>query len=128
MPHFKTWGFVGQHTLERCEDPAAGSPTTATPAAVALACPSCGFSGSNLALPDALEGLVRCTCGHVFEAGARAEGGLMARSRSSERARRDGRPPAPRPEPPAPKTPILTRAETAECTCPDACERDHERD
>jgi hypothetical protein len=25
-------------------------------------------------------------------------------------------------------SPILTRAETAECTCPDACERDHERD
>ncbi len=21
VPHFKTWGFVGQHTLERCEDP-----------------------------------------------------------------------------------------------------------
>jgi hypothetical protein len=29
--------------------------------------------------------------------------------------------------PPAPRT-ILTRAETADCTCPEACERDHERD
>jgi len=27
-----------------------------------------------------------------------------------------------------PRRPILTRAETAECTCPDACERDHELD
>ena len=25
-------------------------------------------------------------------------------------------------------TPILTRAETAECTCPEPCERDHEND
>jgi hypothetical protein len=32
-----------------------------------------------------------------------------------------------RPEPPAATT-ILTRAETAECNCPDACERDHEND
>lgn len=23
---------------------------------------------------------------------------------------------------------VVTRAETAECTCPDACERDHEQD
>jgi len=39
---------------------------------------------------------------------------------------------APRPilrEAPAePRRPIVTRAETAECTCPDACERDHELD
>lgn len=30
--------------------------------------------------------------------------------------------------PTAPARPIVTRAETAECTCPDACERDHELD
>ena len=29
---------------------------------------------------------------------------------------------------PTPQRPIVTRAETADCTCPDACERDHERD
>jgi hypothetical protein len=34
----------------------------------------------------------------------------------------------PRPQAPAPRTTIVTRAETAECTCPDACERDHEQD
>jgi hypothetical protein len=26
------------------------------------------------------------------------------------------------------RPPVVTRAETAECTCPDACERDHELD
>jgi hypothetical protein len=30
--------------------------------------------------------------------------------------------------PPTPRRPIVTRAERAECTCPEACERDHERD
>ncbi len=28
----------------------------------------------------------------------------------------------------APRPPILTRAETAPCTCPEDCERDHEND
>jgi hypothetical protein len=27
-----------------------------------------------------------------------------------------------------PERPIVTRAEQAECTCPEACERDHEWD
>jgi hypothetical protein len=26
------------------------------------------------------------------------------------------------------ETPVLSTAEVAECTCPDFCERDHERD
>jgi hypothetical protein len=29
---------------------------------------------------------------------------------------------------PARRPPILTRAETAPCTCPEHCERDHEND
>jgi hypothetical protein len=29
---------------------------------------------------------------------------------------------------PQPRPPILTRAETAPCTCPERCERDHEND
>ena len=33
-----------------------------------------------------------------------------------------------RTEPSAPRPVLLTRAETAECTCPEACERDHELD
>ncbi|RDI75508.1 hypothetical protein Gocc_1306 [Gaiella occulta] len=37
--------------------------------------------------------------------------------------------PAVLPRPQAAARPqVVTRAETAECTCPDACERDHERD
>jgi hypothetical protein len=32
------------------------------------------------------------------------------------------------PERPAPSRPVLTRAELAECTCPEHCERDHEWD
>ena len=42
--------------------------------------------------------------------------------------RRVALPTTPRSEPQAPRPVILTRAETAECTCPDACERDHEHD
>jgi hypothetical protein len=69
VPHFKTRGFIGQHTLERCEDPGCRVAAGGHAECGRVACPSCGFSGSNLTLPDALEGLVRCTCGHVFEAG-----------------------------------------------------------
>jgi hypothetical protein len=29
---------------------------------------------------------------------------------------------------PVPRQPIVTRAEVAECTCPEQCERDHEWD
>jgi hypothetical protein len=31
-------------------------------------------------------------------------------------------------ERPEPRGPVVTRSETAECTCPEACERDHEQD
>lgn len=37
----------------------------------------------------------------------------------------------PRPRRPAPQprpAPVLSTAESAECTCPDFCERDHDRD
>ena len=34
-----------------------------------------------------------------------------------------------RPQPhPTPNAGVLTTAETAECTCPEPCERDHDRD
>jgi hypothetical protein len=36
--------------------------------------------------------------------------------------------PAPRPPTPAPRPTIVTRAESAPCTCPEPCERDHEHD
>jgi hypothetical protein len=40
---------------------------------------------------------------------------------------RQSDPEAPAPEPPR-RLPVVTWAETAECTCPDDCERDHELD
>ena len=68
VPHLKTWGFIGQHTLERCEDPGCRVGYDGRADCGRAACPACGFSGSNLAVPDALEGLMRCTCGSIFEA------------------------------------------------------------
>jgi hypothetical protein len=68
VPHFKTWGFVGQHSLERCEDPGCRVSSGGRAGCGRLACPACGFSGSNLTDPSVLEGLTRCTCGHVFDA------------------------------------------------------------
>ena len=44
---------------------------------------------------------------------------MIRRLRSRRRAPQAATPPA---------TPVVTRAEQAECTCPEACERDHEWD
>ena len=38
------------------------------------------------------------------------------------------KPAAARPSQPGPQPTIVTRAETAPCTCPEHCERDHEQD
>jgi hypothetical protein len=38
------------------------------------------------------------------------------------------KPMTPRPAATAPRPTIVTRAESAPCTCPDHCERDHEHD
>jgi hypothetical protein len=67
IPHFKTRGFVGSHSLERCEDPGCRVDAGGHADCGRLACPSCGFSGSNLSTPDAYEGLVRCQCGEIFD-------------------------------------------------------------
>ena len=66
-PHLKTSGFVGGHSLERCEDPGCMVRDDGRAECGRIACPACGFSGSNLSLPAALAGLVHCTCGHLFE-------------------------------------------------------------
>jgi hypothetical protein len=65
IPHLKTRGFVGQHTLERCEDAGCTVTSDGSASCGRLACPSCGFSGSNLTAPDGFDGdhLVRCNCG-----------------------------------------------------------------
>ena len=67
-PHFKTSGFVGARSLERCEDPGCTVHADGHAGCGRLACPACGFSGSNLSAPDTLEGLVSCACGNVFPA------------------------------------------------------------
>jgi hypothetical protein len=65
IPHFKTRGFAGAHSLERCEDPGCTVSEHGEASCGRLACPSCGFSGSNLIAPDGFDGnhLARCTCG-----------------------------------------------------------------
>lgn len=67
-PHFKTRGFPGAHSLERCEDPGCAVDANGNASCGRLACPSCGFSGSNLIAPDGFDGdhLVRCTCGEAW--------------------------------------------------------------
>jgi hypothetical protein len=67
-PHFKTRGFVGEHSLERCEDPGCTVSAGGAASCGRLACPSCGFSGSNLTAPDGFDGdhLARCTCGAAW--------------------------------------------------------------
>jgi hypothetical protein len=68
IPHFKTAGFVGAHSLERCEDPGCTVGSDGHAECGRVACPACGFSGSNLDEPAGLGGLTRCTCGHLFSA------------------------------------------------------------
>ena len=68
-PHLKTSGFVGGRSLERCEDPGCTVDPDGHAGCGRVACPSCGFSGSNLSSPTTLEGLTHCSCGNVFEAG-----------------------------------------------------------
>lgn len=45
-----------------------------------------------------------------------------------KRQSREPRPVSLLPSLPARAQPIITWAESAECTCPDQCERDHEQD
>ncbi len=73
IPHFKTRGFVGEHSLERCEDPGCSVTASGTASCGRLACPRCGFSGSNLSAPDGFDGdqLARCACGHGWNPGTR---------------------------------------------------------
>jgi hypothetical protein len=68
VPHFKTSGFVGAHSLERCEDPGCTVRADGHAECGRLACPACGFSGSNLRAPEGLGDLMQCTCGHIFSA------------------------------------------------------------
>jgi hypothetical protein len=98
--HVKVTGVVPAFGYEPCEDVgcAVGS-TGIADSCGRVACPACGFGGTNLTmirLVDVDAGMrVRCTCGFSWVHGVT------------------------RP------TYVLTRAETVECTCPEPCERDH---
>jgi hypothetical protein len=52
----------------------------------------------------------------------------MTITKIRKRQIRKQRPDSVRPSPPSRPQPIITWAESAECTCPDQCERDHEQD
>ena len=66
IPHMKVHGFSGDHLLERCEDAGCTVDSHGQAACGRLACPDCGFSGSNLSAPDGFDGdtLARCSCGY----------------------------------------------------------------
>ncbi len=68
IPHLKMAGFEGDHLLERCEDPGCTVDELGHASCGRLACPSCGFSGSNLSAPDGYDGdqLARCSCGYAW--------------------------------------------------------------
>ena len=64
IPHMKVHGFAGDHRLERCEDAGCTVDEHGNADCGRQACPSCGFSGSNL---NALgETLAQCSCGHAW--------------------------------------------------------------
>ena len=79
-PHFKIHGFVGDHLLERCEDDGCSVGPDGHASCGRLACPSCGFSGSNLSAPDGAEGdeLLRCSCGYAWNPSMHPERARMA--------------------------------------------------
>jgi hypothetical protein len=68
VPHMKMHGFSGDHLLERCEDAGCMVDERGTADCGRLACPSCGFSGSNVTGPDSLDGeaLAQCSCGNAW--------------------------------------------------------------
>jgi hypothetical protein len=68
IPHMKVHGFSGDHLLERCEDSGCTVDENGQAGCGRVACPSCGFSGSNLSAPDGFDGdtLARCSCGYAW--------------------------------------------------------------
>jgi hypothetical protein len=72
IPHMKVHGFSGDHRLERCEDAGCTVDERGNARCGRLACPSCGFSGSNLSVPVDTHGdslappLAQCGCGHAW--------------------------------------------------------------
>jgi hypothetical protein len=68
IPHMKMHGFAGDHLLERCEDAGCTVDEHGNALCGRLACPSCGFSGSNVHVPARHEGfpVAECSCGRAW--------------------------------------------------------------
>jgi hypothetical protein len=68
ISHLKIHGFSGDQQLVRCEDDGCTVDEHGRANCGRLACPSCGFSGSNLSAPDGFDGdtLARCDCGYAW--------------------------------------------------------------
>jgi hypothetical protein len=101
--HVKVTGNVPAFGYEPCED--IGCTVAADGIASScrrIACPNCGFGGTNV------------TMMHTVGGTAVGGGGVRARCTCGETWTPGQKP-----------VYVLTRAETAECTCPDICERDH---
>ena len=67
-PHLKMHGFAGDRLLARCEDPGCTVDAHGQAGCGRLACPSCGFSGSNVIAPPRYDGtaLALCSCGRTW--------------------------------------------------------------
>jgi hypothetical protein len=72
IPHMKVHGFSGDHLLTRCEDVGCTVDEHGQAECGRVACPGCGFSGSNLSEPEGFQGdtvahsLTQCSCGHEW--------------------------------------------------------------
>jgi hypothetical protein len=104
LRHLKVSGVNPTFGFEPCEDPGCVVSWSGIASSCRrLACPSCGCSGTNLStiqLSRLLPGGERLDCS------ACGHGWIQGATPGY----------------------VLTLAETAECTCPDACERDHGND
>jgi len=99
--HVKVTGHDRAFGYEPCEDVGCAVGTDGVASSCGrVACPNCGFGGTNVTLTHMVGGTetrARCTCGHTWTPGQKP-------------------------------VYVVTRAETVECMCPDACERDHSND
>jgi hypothetical protein len=102
LKHRYVWVSSRGITIEPCEDEFCEIAASGRTSCGSLACPSCGRGGANLSvtqlLPMAATDSIACGCGYSWEP---AE---------------------------APRSQVVSKAESAECTCPEFCERDHDRD
>jgi hypothetical protein len=99
LRHLKVYGPGPSFGFEPCEDPGCVvRPNGIASSCGRLACPACGCGGTNLSAMQLVD----------------AEIGARLRCTCGHSWVHGGRP-----------VYVLTRAETVECTCPDACERDH---